>query len=234
MNRDSATPAPGVLIVDDHAISRRYIAAALRQTNWCVKQAATASKALSIALSWLPQLILLDVKLGPGNGFDLARHIWEKWPDSLQRPRMVVLSADLPDPHQMKLSSHCVHGFLLKPVSAARLLAVVEPGRHHPVSTDSPGERLPELQRLFRLELAAQLTSLDRYLTIQDLPAAGEILHQLIASSGLCREPRLESALRGLEEACRKSAGAAELGQRYFSLLVNARDYLALARSSGS
>ena len=34
---------PGVLVVDDHAISRRYIAAALRQTNWYVKQAATAS-----------------------------------------------------------------------------------------------------------------------------------------------------------------------------------------------
>jgi hypothetical protein len=85
------------------------------------------------------------------------------------------------------------------------------------------------MQQLFRRELSAQLDNLDRCLSVRDLSAASGILHQLIASSGLCRQPGLERKLRSLNEGCRKDAGAAELGHDYFSLLVSARDFLALA-----
>ena len=230
MIHESTTPLPGVLVVDDHAISRRYIAAALRQSDWRVKQAATAGEALAIALSWRPRLILIDVNLAASNGLELARRIWDGWPDSLRRPRMVMLSADPPDPHQMNLSSHCLDGFLLKPVSTASLLAMVEPARHGPAPAHRPGQTLSGLQRLFRQEPPGKLDHLDRYLAKRDLAAAGSVLHQLIAASGLCQLPRLERALRSLGEACRTGAGAAELGREYFSLLVSVRDFLAPAR----
>lgn len=230
MIRKSATQLPGVLVVDDHAISRRYIAAALRQSDWYVKQAATAGEARLIALSWRPRLILIDINLGATNGLELARRIWDGWPDSLQKPRIVMLSADPPDPHQMNLSSHCVDGFLLKPVSTASLLAMMEPALHGPAPAHRPGQTLSGLQPLFRQELSMQMGHLDRYLAAQDLAAAGSILHQLIASSSLCRQPSLERALRSLGEACRTGAGAHEIGCEYFSLLVSVRDFLAPGR----
>ena len=229
MNRDSIKPTRGVLVVDDHTISRRFITAALRQSDWRVKQAATAADALAIAHSWLPQVFLIDVNLQDANGFDLARRICEDWPGSMQRPRIIMISAELPDSRQMSRSSQCVDRFLLKPVSVASLRDALEPGPPGPALTDKPGETLPQLQLLFRRELSAQLDNLDRCLSVRDLSAASGILHQLIASSGLCRQPGLERKLRSLNEGCRKDAGAAELGHDYFSLLVSARDFLALA-----
>jgi CheY-like chemotaxis protein len=229
MNRDSTTPTRAVLVVDDHAISRRFIAAALRQSDWRVKQAATAGDALAIARRWLPRVVLIDVNLRGANGFDLARRIWEDWPGSLQRPRIVMISADAPDSRQLSLSGRYVDRFLLKPVSDARLRDALEPGRSGPALTDGLAETEPELQQLFRRELSTQLEKLDRCLAARDLSAANGILHQLIASSGLCREPGLERKLRNLDERCRKGAGAAELGHEYFSLLVSARDFLAPA-----
>ena len=227
MSCNSVTPAPGVLVADDHAISRRYVAAALRQSHWHVKQAATPGAALSIALSWLPRLILIDVNLGDTNGFDLARCIRSRWPNAREYPQMVMLSANLPDSDLMKRASNCVDGFLLKPVSVASLLALVDPEHHPPPSVLRPADASPELQRLFREELSEQLDRLDQYLATRDLAAAAGILHRLIASSGLCRELRLERKLRALDAACRKGAPASELGHEYFSLLVGARHFLA-------
>jgi CheY-like chemotaxis protein len=226
MNRDSTISAPGALVVDDHAISRRFITAALRQSDWRVKQAATAGDALAVAHSWLPRVVLIDVNLQGANGFDLARRIWADWPSSLQRPRIIMISADLPDCRQMSLSDHCVERFLLKPLSDASLRKALISVPVQPSCIDRPEEALPEIQQLFRRELSVQMDNLDRCLSIRDLSAASGILHQLIASSGLCRERGLERKLRSLHEGCRKDAGAAELGHEYFSLLVSARDFL--------
>jgi CheY-like chemotaxis protein len=234
MNRDSDTRGFGFLVADDHAISRRYIAAALRQSDWHVKQAATPRAALSIALGWLPRVILIDVNLGHANGFELARSIRDQWPKATEWPRIVMLSADPPDPRQMKRCNHFVDGFLLKPVSVASLLALVNPAGQHPVSAQGSREPSSELCGLFRQELSAQLGPLDRHIATRDLAAAGGILHQLIASSGLCREHRLERKLRSLDAACRNGAGASELGQEYFSLLIGVRDFLAPESLPGS
>ncbi|HET6593340.1 MAG TPA: response regulator, partial [Xanthomonadales bacterium] len=82
-----------ILIVDDHRISRRFMAAALRQNGAAVKQAATVSHALSIALSWLPDVVVLDVRLGDDCGYDVAELLGRRWPAAVRNPDIFLLSA---------------------------------------------------------------------------------------------------------------------------------------------
>ena len=73
----------------------------------------------------------------------------------------------------------------------------------------------------------SQICSLnEECLSTFDLAGARAILHQLIASSALCLQERLERDLRALHEACAKHPRAATLARQYFSLLISVQNYL--------
>jgi CheY-like chemotaxis protein len=234
MNYRSAAPASGVLIVDDHAISRRYLVAALRQRAWHVKQAAAADEGLLIALSWFPDIILVDLNLAGTNGLDLARRIRNSWPASQPRPSIIMLSADPALADYLAPAGDVVDGFLLKPVSHASLLDALTGAPFETGAGNSQADTESELQHLFRQELSSGLRHLDSLLLDKDLAGAETLLHRLIASSGLCRQPLLGRNLRGLDAACRAQAGAAKLAREYYSLLTAARACLGIVAGNKS
>ena len=222
----SAPRGPRILIVDDHRISRLFMAAALRDYTGSVKQASAPEQALTIALGWLPEVILLDVMLGGSNGFELARRIRRLWPQNTPLPRIVMLSASPPTAGTGRFTPVATGGFLHKPFSARKLRSVVEQAHRSP-----PPERCDEpppkrLQELLREELAARLGPLDHCLSKPDFPAAGAILHQLIASSAFCQQPALERDLRCLDAACRDIPNSGRLAREYYDFLISARDCL--------
>jgi two-component system sensor histidine kinase EvgS len=225
MYKDSGASGPRVLIVDDHQVSRQFMAAALRHIAGVVKQAGTASEARTLAWSWLPDIILMDVRLGHANGFDVARQILHRWPHATRRPRVIMLSAQPRQGGQRRINLASTDGFLAKPVNVTELLHAIAPSAKA-ASGCADEQSLSRLQDLFRDELATRLDPLEACLTTLDLAGARAILHQLIASSGLCRQRRLERDLRALHDACGKQPKAACLARPYFSLLVNARRYL--------
>jgi CheY-like chemotaxis protein len=215
---------PRVLVVDDHAMSRRYTVAALRQNGACVKESGTPQAALVIALRWLPDAICTDLQLPGMSGHDLIRRIRQGWPAARQQPLIVVLSAD-PEP----LSPQpLVDRILTKPATPAQLRAVLTTQPADRVMEGRAGAAPPpmELQQMFRQELTVQLPDLEYSLARKELSAARAILHQLLASSRLCCDRRLEVDLQALHTACRDGAVATEVARRYYALLIEAGHYL--------
>jgi HPt (histidine-containing phosphotransfer) domain-containing protein len=83
-----------------------------------------------------------------------------------------------------------------------------------------------DLQALFRQELAAQLPALEASVAARDLRRARSIAHQLLASSRLCGERRLELSLQVFHAACREGARAGAVARGYYGLLAGADQYL--------
>ncbi len=71
-----------VLLVDDHPLFRLGIATLLEREHGfeVVGQASTADEALALYESVLPDLVLVDVLLGAGNGIDLVRELGKRRP----------------------------------------------------------------------------------------------------------------------------------------------------------
>ncbi|MEW2358128.1 response regulator transcription factor [Spirillospora sp. NPDC029432] len=80
-----------VLIVDDHALFAEALAARLgREPDLVVLPvAADARRALALAATERPHVVVLDVALGPENGLDVLDRLRERHPDV----RVVILSA---------------------------------------------------------------------------------------------------------------------------------------------
>jgi CheY-like chemotaxis protein len=233
MSDPSRNQGPSVLVVDDHRISREYTVAALREIAASVKQAGSAEAALQTALRFLPDVICMDIDLAGASGLELIERIRECWPLDAPHPRVFALSAEQPSPEQLRLAGTAVERFLLKPVGLQQLRAILAPVSPT-VAAPGPLQPDPELRRLFRQELRYRLDELDRCISTGNLAAASALLHQLIASSGLCRERDLEPGMRSMLSACREKSGPARLARSYYSMWVKARYYLDSAGSVGS
>ena len=67
-----------VLVVEDDPVLRGQLLALLEKEGYrSVRGAATVADSLAITSTWQPQLLLLDVMLPDGNGFDLLRRVRE-------------------------------------------------------------------------------------------------------------------------------------------------------------
>lgn len=64
-----------LLVVDDEPAILDTVSRFLRFLGYDVRTAATASEALAMARSFLPELILLDVMLPDGDGFEVMRRL---------------------------------------------------------------------------------------------------------------------------------------------------------------
>lgn len=213
------------LVVDDHAISSRYTVAALRQSAGSVKQAGTAGEALSIALSWFPELIFMDINLPDSNGLAAIRKIRTAWPEERPRPRIVILTAADSAIGGRDLTGLEIDRILLKPVAVKEILEAARIQAQDGAMEDRPFEHKPKLQALFLAELAQRLPELDRSMSKLDWRRSAAILHQLIASSALCGERRLEMNLRSLDSACREGASPARMARACYAVFESSRAF---------
>jgi len=81
--RTDETPAK-VLIVDDHAFLRRGLAEIIDDLPEAVVcgEAAGATEALEQIELCRPDVVIVDISLGDGNGLELTREIKTKWPET--------------------------------------------------------------------------------------------------------------------------------------------------------
>lgn len=96
-----------VLLVDDNAEFRRFLGDLLRSRGFRVLEAASGDEALKVALQKRPWLIVTDVRMPGGDGFDFCRRVrahslvrqtpllfLSGWDDYKQRYRGLELGAD--------------------------------------------------------------------------------------------------------------------------------------------
>ena len=234
MSDRSSSRGLSVLVVDDHRISREYTAAALRAMAASVKQAGTADDALRVALHDRPELVCVDLDLAGESGLDLVRRLRDAWPAGSPHPRVFVLSAERPSPEQLRAAGPAVEEFLLKPVEPDRLRALLSMPSGQGFATAEGPEAGPGLQRLFRRELSIRLSELDDCVSDGNRESAAGILHQLIASCGMCGERGLEWRMRAMLAACREQGTAAGLARSYYSVWTAASCHLASGGQVGS
>lgn len=111
---------PRVLLVEDDASIRRFVEMALDDQAIELVQAPTLAAARAALQDGPVALVLCDLMLPDGSGFDLLRE------PAAQHPRRVAFSAGVSAAQQQLLQLAGVHAVLRKPVALGELLACVE------------------------------------------------------------------------------------------------------------
>lgn len=110
-----------VLIVDDEAPARRKLRRYVAElSDWTVAgEARSVRTALDAVVSLQPDLLLLDIQLGDGSGFEVVRALPAK-----QRPRIIFVTAF--DQHAVEAFEVHAVDYLLKPVDRQRFSQCVQ------------------------------------------------------------------------------------------------------------
>jgi DNA-binding NarL/FixJ family response regulator len=112
-----------VLLADDHAIVRQGLSALLSADGHfrMVGQARTGREAVEMALTLLPDVILMDIAMPVLNGLEATRQILTANPEA----KVVILSAHSDDEYIERMRSAGVAGFLEKQTSAEILTKAI-------------------------------------------------------------------------------------------------------------
>lgn len=120
-----------VLIVDDARLARQELRTLLSALPWvqCVGEADDVPAAREAIAALAPDLVLLDVQMPSGTGFDVL--------DGLERvPSVVFVTAY--DTYAVRAFRANALDYLVKPVEAPRLLEALERARHHAALDTEP------------------------------------------------------------------------------------------------
>jgi DNA-binding NarL/FixJ family response regulator len=112
-----------VLLVDDHALIRSGVAAALAQKNFeVVAEASSVSQGLAMLNTHKPEITLIDINLGSGSGIDLIKQAKKDGTSS----KFVVLTMH-DDNQTLELAKAAgAVAFITKSAPTDRLLEVVQ------------------------------------------------------------------------------------------------------------
>lgn len=169
-----------VLIADNNAVNRRYIATLCSELALEVQEAADGREALRYWRNVPPEYVLLDARMPEIDGLGCLRAIRAETVPGTLRSRVIIISAHL-EPYERKaMLAAGADGVLLKPFDGRELLRTLAPqlvAPPPPVSAMLTAD--PEMLILLRQELPIQIRELEDALFKNDLPASRDAAHQL-------------------------------------------------------
>ena len=127
---DRPGPGPRVLLVEDEPVNRALIRAMIERANRPRLRGVELLEAASIAearaaLAARPiDILLLDVRLPDGNGFDLVAEL--RAAGGLAGTRVIIVSASVLASERAVAVASGAEAFLAKPFVAAELLDLLE------------------------------------------------------------------------------------------------------------
>ena len=113
-----------LLLVDDHPVVRLGLRTLLERSPriHVVGEASTAAGAMELTTRVKPNLVLLDVQLPDGSGFDVCRRI-QSLPGDI---RVLILTSFADEETVLQSISSGADGFLLKDIKGEQLIQSVE------------------------------------------------------------------------------------------------------------
>ena len=118
MSERSDPPAPGVIVVEDEKLIRRFVRAALEDEGCRVVEAGTSAQGLLECATHKPDLVVLDLGLPDGNGIDFIRAL-RAWSDA----PILVLSARAHEKDKILALDVGADDYLTKPFGVGELRA---------------------------------------------------------------------------------------------------------------
>lgn len=116
-------PAKTALVIDDDPEFRNLLAEILRQNQWRVLLAEDGEQGIQSAKEHLPDVVLCDLLMAHGNGFQVCRALRALEP--IHRPKIIVASgSDFPADRQAAFEAGA-DDYLIKPIRSADLLSVL-------------------------------------------------------------------------------------------------------------
>jgi CheY-like chemotaxis protein len=93
-----------ILIVDDDQMNRELLETVLKRTGYEVMHANSGAQAFRVIAGKLPDLILLDVRLGEMSGYDVCARLKSE-PETRPIPIIILTAADNEDEQQNALQA---------------------------------------------------------------------------------------------------------------------------------
>jgi two-component system response regulator DevR len=117
-----------VLIVDDHEVVRQGLVALLERSDrfQVVGEAGSVAEAIAAARHYVPDLMVMDVKLPDGSGIEACREIRSELPQT----RVVMLTSYPDEEAVLSAIIAGASGYLLKQVRGRDLVAALEAVGH--------------------------------------------------------------------------------------------------------
>ncbi|MGH7955480.1 MAG: response regulator [Opitutaceae bacterium] len=124
---DPQRPAIRILLIDDSDLVRRGVKSVLASTcsdtpMQVVGEAATVADGVNACVNLQPDVVLLDIRLPDGSGFEACRQILSKVPKS----RVIILTAHSNDNLVYDAVTAGAHGYLMKEIDAAGLVQALQ------------------------------------------------------------------------------------------------------------
>src|SRR4029078_11178584 len=113
-----------VLIADDHALVRAGIRALVERIEGVVVvgEAGKGNEALQLVAELKPNLILLDLTMPDGSGFDVLDHVTKNFPDI----RVIVLTVHEAGEYAIRALREGAAGFLPKSAASTELEQAIQ------------------------------------------------------------------------------------------------------------
>ena len=124
MTKPAAAPPPvRIVIVDDSEVVRMGLRALLggESAIQVVGEAPNVAAGIDASLRTRPDVVLLDIRLPDGSGFDACRAIVKRLPDT----RVLILTSVADDSLVEEAIRAGAHGYLLKEVNARGLIQAI-------------------------------------------------------------------------------------------------------------
>jgi CheY-like chemotaxis protein len=112
-----------VLIVDDHAENRMVVHELLVSLGFLVLEAADGVEAVDLAVTSIPDLVIMDLVMPHLNGFEAVAKMKEN--PVLVKTKMIAFSANVFEPNQKRSLDEGFDDFVSKPIDVAALLCSV-------------------------------------------------------------------------------------------------------------
>lgn len=166
---------PRVLVVDDEAAIRKFLRAALSAHDFLIAEAASGREALSAAVTFRPDLVILDLGLPDADGIEVTRKLRE-W---AQTP-IIVLSVRDQEAAKIGALDAGADDYLTKPFGIGELLARMRVALRHAAKTaDEPVFAAGDLT----VDLARRQVTVGGA-EVQLTPTEYDLLRTLVAHAG--------------------------------------------------
>jgi CheY-like chemotaxis protein len=113
-----------VLVIDDEGDIRLLMRVMLRQAGVEVEEASSASEGLERLRTSEPDLVLLDIRLPDGDGFEILEQM--KQSGQIERVPVVMVSAHSTPSTRLRALAEGAAGYVTKPFTGTELLSAVE------------------------------------------------------------------------------------------------------------